>query len=280
VARWAAFLGLTAVVLTLLLALARLSSTAVREPTPALPASDDADPGAEPGPDPDLDPAPLGEGPGVPGEGTEQPGAPEGPGAPSSAMGTGALLANVALTQGLFGFLVAGGAWYFGIPAGALGLDPPVSAGALAVGVGFGLVLWVGNELAASVADAVGAAYDERLRGMLAPDSAAGWALLLGVVLPVVAVVEEFIFRAALIGAPAAGFGVSAWALAVVSSAAFALGHGAQGRVGIAVTGGLGLVLAVGYVLTGSLAVVVVAHYLVNALEFLVHELFGWPRLL
>ena len=68
------------------------------------------------------------------------------------------------------------------------------------------------------------------------------------------------------------GFGVSPWALAVLSSVAFALGHGAQGAAGVAVTGLLGFALAALFVLSGSLLAVVVAHYLVNALEFLVHE--------
>ena len=74
---------------------------------------------------------------------------------------------------------------------------------------------------------------------------------------------------------PAAGYGVSPWLLAVVASAAFALGHGAQGRVGVVVTGALGFVLAAGYVVSGSLLLVVVAHYVINALEFLVHEGLG-----
>jgi membrane protease YdiL (CAAX protease family) len=38
------------------------------------------------------------------------------------------------------------------------------------------------------------------------------------------------------------------------------------------VTGLLGFALAVTFVLTGSLLAVIVAHYLVNALEFIVHE--------
>nr|WP_245545383.1 CPBP family intramembrane glutamic endopeptidase [Halomicrobium katesii] len=63
----------------------------------------------------------------------------------------------------------------------------------------------------------------------------------------------------------AAGFSLSPWLLAVVSSVVFGAAHGAQGRVGMLVTGGLGLALAAGFVLTDSLLVVVVAHYLVNA---------------
>jgi membrane protease YdiL (CAAX protease family) len=101
--------------------------------------------------------------------------------------------------------------------------------------------------------------------------------LLFGATLPLIAVVEEFLFRAAVIGGVAAAAPVSPWVLAVVSSAAFALGHGAQGRVGVVVTGALGFALAAGFVLTGSFVVVAVAHYLVNALEFGLHERLGLP---
>jgi membrane protease YdiL (CAAX protease family) len=196
---------------------------------------------------------------------------------------TSALLANVALTQGLFGAVVLAGAVFYAIPAEALGVTgDPWNTGPPAVGLGvvFGVALWLANDLGASLADAAGASYDEELRSMLAPDSRVGWVVLLCVVLPVIAGVEELLFRAAAIGVPSAGFGVSPWALAILSSAIFALGHGAQGRLGVAVTGTLGFVLAAGYVLSGSLLVVVVAHYLVNALEFLVHEWAGIDRLL
>jgi len=195
-------------------------------------------------------------------------------------MSPGLLLLNVALTQGLFGAILAGGAWYFGVPLDVLGVGGQALSTrlpALAVGLGFGFVLWTGNELASGLAAASGADYDEGLRELLAPSDRRAWLLLLGATLPVIAVVEEFIFRAAVVGAPGAAFSVSPWALAVVSSVAFALGHGAQGRVGVAVTGALGLALAAGFILTDSLLVVVVAHYLVNALEFLVHEGLGLP---
>jgi membrane protease YdiL (CAAX protease family) len=306
---WVPFTGLTAVVLALLLGLARLSQRAVSD-QPALPAepdttatAEDADEGStvDAPPEPDTEPAAATPGAtDVPAtdsgpmtvtgridteDGTAQSGEPPAPqaSAPRRDLSTGALLANVALTQGLFGAVVAIGAWYYEIPATALGLtDTAVGTGAFAVAVGilFGVLLWTANELSATVADAVGAAYDDSLREMLAPDSVSGWLLLLGVILPIIAIVEELLFRAALIGVPAAGFGIHPLALAIVSSVLFALGHGAQGRVGIAVTGGLGFVLAGGYILSGSLLVVVIAHYLVNALEFLVHEGVGAERLL
>jgi membrane protease YdiL (CAAX protease family) len=96
--------------------------------------------------------------------------------------------------------------------------------------------------------------------------------VLLGGVLPVVAGFEELLFRGVLVGALSVGFDVSPWLLAVASSVVFGLGHGAQGRLGVLVTTSLGLVLAAAFVLSGSLLLVVVAHYLVNALEFVVHE--------
>jgi membrane protease YdiL (CAAX protease family) len=64
-----------------------------------------------------------------------------------------------------------------------------------------------------------------------------------------------------------------------LAAAAFGLGHGAQGRVGIAVTGALGVALGALFVLTNSLLAVVVAHYVVNALELTVHEGLGIDRL-
>ncbi|WP_436900230.1 CPBP family intramembrane glutamic endopeptidase [Halovenus halobia] len=188
------------------------------------------------------------------------------------------VIANVAATQGLMAGVIIAAGLYFAIPIDAVGVTAaPLSTGLLGVGVGvgFGVLLWAGNELATNLADAVGAAYDEGVREMLAPTSAGGWVLLFGVVLPLIAIAEELLFRAALIGVPATFFGVSPWLLAVVASLAFALGHGAQGRVGVVVTGLLGFVLAGGYILTGSLLVVVVAHYVVNAMEFFVHEYLG-----
>ena len=189
------------------------------------------------------------------------------------------LLANVAFTQGLVAVVVVAAGWYFSIPASAFGVvADPLGAGGLgvAVGLAFGIALWVANESSTAVADAVGATYDESVRQLLAPTTGRGWLVLFALVLPLIALAEELLFRAALIGVPdAAGIGVSPWLLAVVASLAFALGHGAQGRVGVVVTGLLGFALAAGYILTGSLLVVVVAHYAVNALEFGVHELLG-----
>ncbi|WP_224332533.1 CPBP family intramembrane glutamic endopeptidase [Haloprofundus halobius] len=194
-------------------------------------------------------------------------------------LSTGALLLNVALSQGLFAGLLLAGAWVAEIPASAFGVTAATTdLTALSVGVAFGVGLYVLNELAATVGERFDLGGGEALREALAPDSAGGWAVLLLVVLPIIAGFEELLFRGALVGVLSIGFGLSPWLLAVLSSVAFGLGHGAQGPVGILVTGAIGFVLAAAFVLTESLLVVVVAHYLVNALEFVVHEGFGWER--
>jgi len=191
---------------------------------------------------------------------------------------TTSLLANVAVSQGLFGALLLVGAWYAEVPAWAFGAGAGTAGvPAVAVGIGLGVALYLANEAGAAAGSRLGFEIGDgrRLRGALAPDTRSGWALLLVVVLPTIAAFEELLFRGALVGVVAAGYGVSPWAMAVVASGAFALGHGAQGRLGMAVTGALGFVLAAAFVVTGSLLSVIVAHYLVNALEFVVHEGLG-----
>lgn len=183
------------------------------------------------------------------------------------------LLLNVALSQGVFAVVLVVAAVLGDVPRAAVGVaDAQLSGGLAFVGVAFGVVLFGANEAGSRFADAAGFGGSEDLRALLAPDSRVGWVVLLGGVLPIVAGFEELLFRGVLVGAFATGFGVPSWVLVLASSVLFGLGHGAQGRLGVVVTGALGVVFGVAFVLTESLLVVVVAHYLVNALEFVVHE--------
>lgn len=254
---WAAFAGITAAVLVLLLLLARASQTVVSDGSRVEPTATD----------PELP---------TPGElrtvryGPEPPE----PREPDDRYPTKLLLVNVAFSQGVFAALLLAGAWLTAVPPSAFGLSGPLLP-ALGLGLVFGAALSLVNTGVGALAEAFGYAPSEDLRELLAPDSLGGWLLLLGVVLPVIAGFEELLFRGALVGALSVGFGVSPWLLAVLSSVTFALGHGAQGPLGVAVTGALGFVLAAGYIITGSLVVVVVAHYLVNVVEFVVYEGLG-----
>lgn len=286
---WTAFVGVTGVVLVLLLALARASQGTVsdnaarasvvhdtspadderpgeRESTDTFSAHEETGAGdsnddlASETTDPEYDPI----------TGVQLSG---------RRISTGVLLANVALSQGLFAVVLIGAAWYTSVPAAALGVDfsDPLSVGlpALAIGIAVGIALYAANALGAALASALGFDHEERLRDLLTPETTTGWVLLLGGVLPVIAGFEELLFRGALIGVPSTAFGISPWFLAGASSAAFAFGHGAQGRLGILVTGVLGFALAAVFILTHSLLAVIVAHYLVNAFEFIIGGAFG-----
>jgi membrane protease YdiL (CAAX protease family) len=187
------------------------------------------------------------------------------------AVSTHVLLLNVAATQTVFLVVLLGSVWYANIPPETLGIRIP-SLTDLGIGVAVGVVLFGLNQLAARAGRQFGLGGDEALRAALTPETTDGWLALLLVVLPVVAGFEELLFRGALVGGFAAGFGLSTLPLLVASSAAFGLAHGVQGSVGVVVTGLLGVALGAVFVATGSLAVVVVAHYLVNALEFVVCE--------
>jgi len=207
---------------------------------------------------------------------SEQPaggvGPPDGSDGEPLSLPTGAALqANVALTHGLLAIVTIGAVWIAAVPPSAIGLAAPAGSN-LAVGLGLGIGLYLASESATALADRLGVRFDERLRELLSPDGWAEWAVLVLVVLPIIAIAEELLFRGVLVGAIAAGFGLPAWVLVVGSAVLFGLGHTAQGDIGVAVTGALGLVLGAAFVLTGSLATVVIAHYLVDVLEFVVHE--------
>ena len=191
----------------------------------------------------------------------------------SVTLSTRALWANVVLTQGLFGLLLAAIAWYTDVPAAAFGLVvESIPTVTVATGVAFGVAFYVLSELSVRGFQRLGTEPPTELREALAAETPGGWLVLLAVVLPVIAIFEELLFRGAMIGALSVGFDGPVWLLAVVSSVAFGLGHSAQGRAGMVVTGLLGGGLAGVFIWTESLLVVIVAHYVINALEFVVHE--------
>lgn len=180
-----------------------------------------------------------------------------------------ALYLNAAGSQGLLLVVVLVIVLVTGVSWHALGYAEEFSLlEAVALGVGLGVVLTGVNLALQASLDAVGIGYDDSLRELLTPATTGQWLLLLGVVLPVVAVFEELLFRGILIGGFEAGFGISPWLLAVGSSIVFALGHGLQGRGGLIAAFVLGIALAIAFVLSGSLIAVIVAHYVVNTLEF------------
>ncbi len=274
---WATFAAITGVVLVLLLALSSLTNQALQAPAADADAPDKAV--STPTAEPELEHRTTVAVEGIPESPTDDRHDTDSTGAASppfeaGELSTAALLANVAISQGLFAGVLVAAAFYTEIPLWALGvrLELEYLLWGLVLGTAIGGGLYVLNEVGAAAIKRVGIDHSESLRELLAPTSRGGWVVLLGVVLPMIAFFEELLFRAALIGVLSAAFELSPWLLAVGSSIVFALGHGIQGPAGIIVTGTLGFVLAAVFILTGSLLVVVVAHYLINALEFIVHE--------
>lgn len=192
---------------------------------------------------------------------------------PGYVISTTELYGNVVLSQGVFAVLLIGLAWFFAVPRAALGATA-ITPGrmAIVVGLGLGVVLAAGNEGSVYLLDRVGIGYSTALRRSLAPDRWWGWVLLAVVVLPVIAGFEELLFRGILIGGFSVATGISPWIFVGLSSLVFAFGHGIQGKGGILVTGILGLVLGAAFVAIQDLWVVIVAHYLVNLLEFVINE--------
>ena len=182
------------------------------------------------------------------------------------------LLANVAVTHLAIVLVVGGVVWLTRVPTDVLGLGGrPDLITAVLLGVG----TYALNEGFGLATKALGGVAPERYREFLAPRDAREWVVLLVGVLPILAFGEELLFRGVLVGGLAAATGLSPWVLVGLSSVAFGAAHTAQGRLGMAVTGLLGIVLAAAFVVTGDLLLVAIAHYLVNALEFVVHEGLG-----
>lgn len=107
----------------------------------------------------------------------------------------------------------------------------------------------------------------------LVPRGPAQYALAL-LLLGIVAVAEESIFRGYLILRLRAVTGSTAAAVAV-STTVFALGHGYQGSVGVITVGAMGLVFALVYLWRGSLVAPVVMHFLQDFVGIVVLPLAG-----
>ncbi|WP_071933263.1 CPBP family intramembrane glutamic endopeptidase [Halodesulfurarchaeum formicicum] len=175
-----------------------------------------------------------------------------------------ALYANLVVTQ----TLLVGAVWlllvWTGAPVSTLGVTDRPTILAL---VGLTVALVALNEGASKLAVDT----DNPLRALLTPERSLEWVVLAGVVLPVIAISEEVLFRGVLIGGLAAGTGIHPAVLIVGSSLGFGLAHTAQGQVGMLVASMLGVGLGVAFWLGGSLWLVILVHYLVDLVEFLRH---------
>ncbi|MFW6004023.1 MAG: CPBP family intramembrane glutamic endopeptidase [Halodesulfurarchaeum sp.] len=186
---------------------------------------------------------------------------------PLEQLSTRTLYLNVAVSHALILALAGLLVWWTAVPLSSLGIGTAPQLGWL---VGLTVVLVAFNEVADQIARAVGDP-DNPLRALLIPKRGIDWLVLAGLVLPVIALTEEFLFRGLLIGAFAAGTPLAPPVLILGSALAFGAAHTAQGRLGVAVATALGVGLGIVYYWSGSLWLVIGAHYLVDLVEFARH---------
>lgn len=186
---------------------------------------------------------------------------------PVAQLSRSALYLNIAVSHGLVLGLIGLLLWWTGVPLQHLGIEKLPNLLWL-VALASGLIAL--NEIADWVASALGIS-DNPLRDLLTPETGPEWAVLVGVLLPMIAVTEELLFRGVLIGAFDSGTQLPPLLLILGSAILFGGAHTAQGRLGVGIAMLLGIILGGAYYWTGSLWVVMGAHYLVDLVEFARH---------
>ena len=187
--------------------------------------------------------------------------------APLAELSRPALSLNVAVSHGLILALVGLLLWWTDVPVHTLGVETLPDWRWL---VGLSILLVAGNETADRLARTVGRAANP-LRERLTPETGVEWAVLALLVLPLIAVTEEVLFRGLLIGAFSVGTPIPPHLLVVGAAVPFGLAHTAQGRLGVGVASVLGVALGAVYFWSGNLWLVIGAHYLVDLVEFVRH---------
>lgn len=186
---------------------------------------------------------------------------------PLAQISRSALYLNVAVSHGLVLGLIGLVIWWTDVGLKPLGVET-LPAWTWLVGVAGTLIVL--NEFADRVASTIGTA-ENPLRELLTPATGPEWVVLLGVLLPMIAVTEELLFRGVLIGAFTVGTPIPPEFLIVGSAILFGGAHTAQGWLGIGIATLLGVALGAAYVWTGSLWLVIGAHYVVDLVEFVRH---------
>lgn len=143
--------------------------------------------------------------------------------------------------------------------------------------VGWGLVLFLPVVSGANLLDMAlqnaGLAGPSKLASFLSP-SGAPLIMLAFVLVTVVAVVEETIFRGYLILRLKAATG-RLWVAVLLSSAIFSLGHGYEGLAGMISVFSLGLVFALVYLWRKSLVAPIIMHFLTDFSSIVLPALLG-----
>jgi membrane protease YdiL (CAAX protease family) len=138
--------------------------------------------------------------------------------------------------------------------------------------IGLGIILGlvtqlVANQVTVLAIDRWGKEiYSPAVMKNIMPRTRLEW-LLVPAALFLAVVLEELLFRSLLLGALSLAFPIAV--LVVLFAAVFGLMHSSQGKLGILITGLLGLWLGLLFVWSGSLILPLVTHYTINFLQLL-----------
>ncbi len=165
--------------------------------------------------------------------------------------------------------------WRNGEPVARIGWTWRQPLRELSVGVACFVPVWLGAMLLEWALLRAGLSAPATPRPSFLEARGVAEAILAVLLVTVVAVAEETIFRGyLLLRFPAV---VRSMAAAVLlSSAVFALGHGYEGSAGLVTVGVLGAVFALVYLWRGSLVAPVVMHFLQDFLSVVLLPLLGW----
>lgn len=137
-----------------------------------------------------------------------------------------------------------------------------------AIGAALFIPMFLGVAMLEALLHAAGFPAPPQPPGFLLPRSGSDYMLAL-VLLSVVAVAEETIFRGYLLRRFSQVTGNRVWAI-VLSSAIFALGHAYQGSLGVVAVGAIGIAFALIYLWRGSLVAPMVMHFIQNCIGLLI----------
>lgn len=159
-------------------------------------------------------------------------------------------------------------AWRGGEGVGAIGWVGRNAGREALLGLGLFVPLFAGVALVQALLRAAGLAEPAGPPPFLLPESGGEQALAL-VLLLVVAVAEETVFRGYLLHRLSQASGSRGFAL-VLSTVIFAFGHAYQGTLGIVAVAAIGFAFAVVYLWRGSLIAPMVMHFIQNFLGLIV----------
>jgi membrane protease YdiL (CAAX protease family) len=156
--------------------------------------------------------------------------------------------------------------------ARGLGLSMDVDATMIVQASAALLLVWLAIAVAFYALARLAGARLSRKASILQPQTPAEMGAFLFILSPTAGILEEIVFRGALLALFTGWQGGDVWAAALTTSILFGLGHAYQGLGGILATGIMGWTAAVSVILTGSLWPAIIAHTIYDMATVIIYR--------